>query len=776
MAKISNDTVIFSKKPSSDPSVDASIVGNGRVWGSLLGAKSGERITLYRRDLNAGGYTGVLQDVSDKFPTVRKMFADGKVLDAEKVLANEFKKRNCKPSSDKPFALPIIKIDYMLNGFVQDYKRTTDMETGEVEVAFKSGNSGVSRRAFVSHATDMFVYTAESQVNATVSIDTANLPTGAQVTYTGGYITMAARNASGQDYGFVVRVVSNNQESLSDKIVVRNAEEMTVYVKTFNNASRDAEFKKIRAELESVKSYDKMFSQSSSAHEKMWNTTQISLGNSPTKDHDFDAMLSRAGEGFIDPGLVGRLINLGKYISICGVDTGDVSLFNAMQLVYCGSMSDVTEDMVLKLFEFYEKYADDLKKNASRVYGMKGYFIPSTVSPASALFGSVDSGTLHFVASSALAANVFYRYYFLSADTKMLKSRILPFMREVMNFYSDFLKLDPSGRYTTIPSYSPKSVPGNTIGGNKLSNLENFAFTVNSTVDFLAIDALLDNLIHAEGQCGQADDTVLWRDMKSKMPAYGVNDQGGIKEYTNCAFIDKAENLGTMHAYGLWPLKNISFGDKVVDYKPAVITGGKQEQTISLRQASLNAVKQRLGSSWHLCDGRVLCTSLAQVAHSGIAEGAQFAQELILRVLSSVVGSGGLMANNDWRGGESAKSTGTPAFDVATTIGFATAMTECIIQSNTNTLRVLPVSMDALSSGTVRDIPTDFCGSVSIDWDVQKGRCVVKIVPKITTKINIEVSKQFRKIKDKVLKMDPSINGLRDVQLTQGKAITFEFA
>ncbi|MDR0462586.1 MAG: glycoside hydrolase N-terminal domain-containing protein [Christensenellaceae bacterium] len=775
MAKINDDTVIYNLKPAENGTRDASIIGNGKVWASVLGRKSNEEVALNRSDLSYGGYTGVLQDVSDKFPSVRKLYSDGKIIDAEKVLQTEFSKKGYKPQVDKPLPIATFCLDFRVDGFITDYKRTTDMTSGEVETVFKHGGVQQTRSAFVAHNSDILAYNVTGKVNLVVSLKVPAIQLqNLAITYAGEFIQFAARSSGGLDYGFVARVVSSGLETKQDSIIIRNSDNVTIYVKTFNDSSRDVEFKKLKTELSGAKQYDKILSSSAATHEKLFNSYTLKLSEIPNQAQDFATLLSCSHNAHIDSALVTRLWNMGKYLSICGVSASDMSFFNTAQLLYCGSMSDILPDMVLKFFESYEKYVDDLKKNAARVYGMRGYFVPNVVSPRSALFGAADAGTMHFIASSALAANLFYKYYLTTGDAKILKSRIFPFMREVCNFYSDFLKLDSNGFYTTVPSYSPKSTPGNTIAGRAL---ENFGFAINSAIDFLALDALLSNLIDAATVCGSNEGISMWQDMKTKLPSFGINDQGAIREYTNSAFIDRAQNLGTMHAYGLWPLKNISFNDKEVPYKPAVAVGAAERNTvISLRRASFNAVVARLAASWNMQDARSIATAAIQLSHAGLeGESAQAVRDVLLRLLTAVCTDSGLILNTDWRGGGCTQK-GLGEFDVVANVGFTNVITECIVQSNPTTLRVLPSIFDALACGRITDVVTDFAAKVSIEWDTkQRHKCIVKIVPKISCKINIEVCQEFKKIKNKDLKMDRAINGIKGFALTAGKSVTLEF-
>ena len=770
MAKLSEDTVIYNSRPAELGFKDASVVGGGHVWAMLTGAISNEQVLLYRDDLKRGGYTGVLQDVSDKFPLVRKLYAEGKIIDAEKLLQNEFSKKGYNPQVENPVPMATLHFDFQSGGCVTDYCRITDMADGEVEISFKHGDTQVKRGCFVARGSDIFAYNTECKGgNMTFSIGPYDNLQNISLSFEGGYAYFSARSVNGLDYGLVARVVAANLRHDVTGIVVKNSDSITVYVATFNNSNRDAEFKKLKGELGNIKSYEKLLAAHTPAHRKLFDSFTLSLGGGDIKD-DFALQLSDVYNAKIHSGLVTRLWNLGKYLMICGVSPKNLSFFNSFQLMYCGSMSEILPPMVLNLLDYFEKYVDDLRKNATRVYGMHGYFVPNVTSPESALFGAVNSATVHFIASGALAADLFYRYYLLTGDVKTLKSRIFPFMREICNFYSDFLKLDQNGRYTTIPSYSPMSTPGNIIAGKPL---ENFGFAVNSTIDFLAVDHLLDNLIDIAGICGGLEDVSMWQDMKTKLPPYTVNDAGCLREYTNSAFIDGQVNCGTMHAYGLWPLKSISFLDKEVIYKPAVAVGAaSREQMIGLRRASFNAMSSRLELSGIKQDARSLTVGALQAAHAGLGDlSVNKTYEILLKLLMSCFTPSGLCMDADWRGSGFTKNGGE--FDVVGNIGFTNTVTECLMQSNSNTLRILPNVFDSLAAGEVSGLLTDFALKVSISWDIGKRRCTVKILPKINCKINVEISKYFRKVKG--YQFDTEINGIKDVSLFAGRGLVLEF-
>ncbi|MCQ2382083.1 MAG: hypothetical protein MJ054_02145, partial [Clostridia bacterium] len=482
--------------------------------------------------------------------------------------------------------------------------------------------------------------------------------------------------------------------------------------------------------------------------------------------------------------LLERVWNFAKYLSVCldgallspaglwcadnHCDNGIPALDGVTQLLYSGVIKSFTPEALLKLLDFYMNYESDLKKNAARVYGMRGYFVPKITAMDSATFGAVDSATLHFIASSALAANLFYEYYLVTGDEKTLRSKIFPFMRSVFDFYSDFLKLDASGKYVTIPSYSPNSTPGNLVAGRPLVN---FALASSSTIDFLALQCLLNNLISAAKLLNTAkDDVAVWQDMLAKIPTLNVNSDGCLKEYTNSVFVDKVENAGVMHGYGLYPLKNFMLKNPLITYRPAVIQGANPDSEILATVASANAVKARVRNAASCQPTRNLVMAACQLAYAGdVSE----VKNLLVKIVNSSATPSGLFLSNDWRG-SGMTTNDKPNLDIAVSMGVGTVITDCIIQSSHSVLKILPILIEPMMTGSVKNLATDFAGKVSLNWDANKGKVTLKILPTKNATIKLIFNNVFHKIRNKEIPWNKEINGIEELKLTAGKIFSIE--
>ena len=771
--------------------LDGSVLGNGKVGLAILGAISNEQILVNHGALQHHGKNGVLQDISDDFSVLRKKFADGKIVEAEQVLAKAFAKKNCRLAPGQPQPMVKIKLDFFNTGVITNYERITDMKNGELAVGFLAdGKEQTLRRLSLAKTSDIMAYNVTKN-NGKIRVAIQLQPCDAAnkfnaIKYENGYFYFSSRAENGRDYGLVMRlmVAGGNIAVANNTVTIKDATDLTILAKPFVNADASVEFGKIKMELSLIKdSYNKIATKNAAAFKKAFEESTLSLNTGKT-EADIKEFIDRTNNNELSADLLERLWNFAKYLCICldgallspaglwcadnDCDYGVASLDGVAQLLYTGIQNTVNPSAMLAYLDYLMSYESDLKKNAARVYGMRGYFVPRVTALDSASFGAVDAATLHFVASSALAANLFYDYYLATGDEKTLRSKIFPFMRSVFEFYSDFLKLDASGKYVTIPSYSPNATPGNLVAGRPLVN---FAMASSSTIDFLALRSLLTNLISAAEQLKIAkDDVAVWQDMLSKLPTLTVNGQGCLKEYTNSVFVDKVENAGVMHGYGLYPLKHFIVEDPQILYRPNVVQGANPEVEIAASVAAANAVKARVDYASSYQPTANLTMAACQLTY---ANDVTAVYNLLIKIISSSATPSGLFLSNDWRG-SGMTTNDKPNLDVSVSLGFGTAVTNCVVQSAPTVLKVLPVLLDPLMSGSAKNIATDFAAKVSLNWDAVKGKLNLKIMPTKNATIKIIFNDTFRKLRNKDLKWNKQINGIENVNLVAGKTLSID--
>ncbi len=789
-----DSTILLNKTPATfmeNAFLDGSILGNGRVGVAILGAISNEQILINHAALVHHGKNGVLQDVSDDFTTLRKKFADGKILEVEQVLEKSFIKKNCHLAPAQPKPMVKIKLDFYNTGVITDYERLTDMKNGELAVSFCADEKEQTvRRLSLAKSNDVMAYHVDkSNGKIRVAIQLQPCDPSSKfnsIKYENGYFYFSSRSDNGRDFGLVMRLIvaGGNVQVANNVVTLKDVNELTILAKPFVNSDATTEFNKIKMELSLIKdSYNKLATKNAAPFKRAFDETDLEL-NSDKTEADLKELIDKTSNNELTPELLERLWNFSKYLCVCldgalltpaglwcadnNCEHGVTALDGIAQLLYSGVTKTFTPDAIIKYLDFYMNYESDLKKNAARVYGMRGYFVPRITAMDSATFGSVNSATLHFIASSALAANLFYDYFLATGDEKTLRSKVFPFMRNVFEFYSDFLKLDSTGKYITIPSYSPNATPGNLVAGRPLVN---FALASSSTIDFLALQTLLNNLISAATLLKTAkDDVAVWQDMLTKIPTFTVNSDGCLKEYTNSVFVDKVENAGVMHGYGLYPLKNFMLNDPKIMYRPAVIQGANPEVEILASAASVNAVKARVRNAAYYQPTRNLVMAACQLAYGAdITE----VKNLLVKIINSSATPSGLFLSNDWRG-SGMTTNDKPNLDIAVSLGVGTAISDCILQSSSNVLKVLPILIEPLMVGSVKNLATDFAAKVTMSWDANKGKISLKILPSKSGKIKLVFNEVFHKMKNKDIAWNKELNGIEEVDLVAGKVFSID--
>ena len=264
-----DSTILLNKTPAvfmENAFLDGSILGNGRVGVAILGAISNEQILINHSALVHHGKNGVLQDVSDDFITLRKKFADGKIMEVEKVLEKAFIKKNCHLAPAQPKPMVKIKLDYYNTGVITNYERLTDMRNGELSVSFCADEKEETlRRVSIAKTTDVVAYhAAKSNGKIRVSIQLQPCDQDSKfnaIKYENGYFYFSSRSDNGRDYGLVMRLIiaGGNVQVTNNVVTLKDVNELTILAKPFVNSDASTEFNKIKMELSMIKdSYNKL--------------------------------------------------------------------------------------------------------------------------------------------------------------------------------------------------------------------------------------------------------------------------------------------------------------------------------------------------------------------------------------------------------------------------------------------------------------------------------------------------------------------------------------
>lgn len=758
-------------------------VGNGKIGASVFGGAGKETILINHGDLWWQGYTGVLQDVADKLKDLRRATDEGDYTRAAEILPNALINKGYRPIPAVPLPLCDLKVSMPLEKPVKEYSRILNLETGEAIVSFRDGSTKYDRSLFVSMTSNIIAYeftkTGPKGIEAVFSFDIhdrsnirtpqaiSKLPEGLMTKYENFFMYISARSDNGTEFGAVARIThyGGSMEVKNNSIRIKGAERIFVLVKPFIESQREKEWKALKAELSAIKlTYERMFKDHCSAFSKLFSSAEFDL-EAEDRDEYIEDLIEAAQAGEIKEALIEKLWAFGRYLFIsstspdsrimapyglwCGDYKAVNSYINAYRLpfVYYQAFTGGLSSYLMPIFDYYEQMIDDLKKNASRLYGCRGIFIPEVVAPQSGLLGIIDPKIIHNVSIGGMIANLYYEYYLYTGDIKFLKDRALPFMKEVTLFYEEFLKIKADGKYDCNPSYAPDGLPGN------ISSENDIGIARNSTMDFAVLKELLINIIEGSQKANTNKDEIpKWEDMLTRIPAYVINSEGLVKEYIETRILDNHDSRSFGLFYPIFP--------------------GNEKLDSERFNAFYNTAQKRLHSGINKHNS-ISYSVLANVfAKMGNASDVMECLEFILRtsMMSNFV-----CASNDWRGMGIGDDDFWATYCPESNILLTSAISECMVTSTEDSIVLLPALNENFKKGSIEGFQTRCGAEVGIEWDRKKGIINAKIKSRRAITFDLILPKETKRLKGlDNHNYDPETHIVKDITLPANKMLNIE--
>lgn len=731
MAK-SYRNLITSEKPSSAWGVswrEGYVSGNGRTGANVKGGAARERILLNSATLCWHGRTNVLPDVSLKMKEIKKAADDGDYLTLQRVLPSALAAKNYRPRPSEPLPLCVLKIDTVIEKGVKEYKRSLDMESGEVSVTFADGGSRYTRNLFVSWERDVVVMEIKKTGNKNIEADfglalpepsvTDNkcvmLPDGAQTICDKNFLCFAARNDSGLDYGAVVKIMPTGGTVVpGDKTVkVRGASSVLLLACLFDNSQRDREWKKAKDALGDIKDgYDKLKKAHTPLISKQMNWSVLQCGDDA--DVRAEDLLRSVCHDDVPAALAGKLRTYARYLFLSG---GRNNLFTPVGLwngeyaarggivrngdlfeAYAWALDACRPENCLPLFDYLDERVGAFKDNAMRLFGKHGIFVPNVCSPATGRPGTTEPQNLYDVSLAAKAACLYYMYYLRTGDRKFLSDRALPFMKGAALFYEEFLVKESDGKLHTpfscvfdgaTPPRSDRPVVGKDAAG-----------------DIAAIRRLARYLAEA---CDDAKEKNKWSAMADALPAVEAGDDGTIKPYAQNKFNNE-------NAVGLKMFYPVESGD--------VNRNSPQDEV----KAYVNTLKEQLYAK----RGEQNCRSMAGLAKMFAAFGERdAAKECVKSAVRGCVAENLAAVNVDWRGMGYLADSPDAYIDLYGNVALAAAVDESFVCSAGDKIYIMPCNPYPDADISADNIRADGC-CVSLAYSA-KGQSL-----KVTVKSDIQ--------------------------------------
>ncbi|KIL38996.1 alpha-L-fucosidase [Gordoniibacillus kamchatkensis] len=708
--------------------------GNGKIGAAVYGGVHEETILLNHEDLWWGGRAPEMPDVSDLLPEVRRLLHEGDAPKADRILADALKERGYEPKMASPLPLGDLKLFMPLRKAFRRYRRTLNMETGEVAVTWMDGDTRYERVLFVSRHDDAVVYEIRKlgpqPIEARLSLQPHDkrdvrrsgivFPKHEEIVCEGEYIFYAAFNPDGADFGGVARVVTRGGTNGSRRngIAVKGAESVLVIVKLFARGDRKAEWSRLAAELSGLEpSYDALLAPHAAEHGRLFRAMDFDL-MAEGRELSNEELLLRAYQGEMPDALAEKMWAYGRYLLISvsraegqpchlyGLWCGDYDAVWAfhmvnenLQMIYWQALSGHMPELLLAVFNYMERLMDDFRHNARRLYGCRGIYIPAPSAPDSGKLKHLSPHIIHWTGGAGWIAQHYYDYYLHTGDVAFLRERALPFMREAALFYEDFFTVGDDGYYISSPSNSPENTPGNYWTEARRS----METTMNATMDFAIAKELLTHLIEGAQAAGMFTEHIpQWRDMLGRIPPYLINEDGAVKEWMHPFFTDNYHHRHESHAYPVFP------GTEVT-----------RQNDPALFAAFVTAIEKRLVIGLKEQSGWSLAHMANNYARMGKGDQALGCLEILAR---SCVMNNLFTLHNDWRGMGIGVDMDWAPVQLDANMGWSSAVQEMLLFSVPGELHIMPALPSRWTKGRAGPLLARGGVECCLDWNVEEER------------------------------------------------------
>ncbi len=746
---------------------EATPIGNGRLGGAVYGAVYDERILINEENLYNNPVNREIPDISAELSAVRMLMDEKRYAEADEYYVNVLKDKGYY--AKKGYYYPAFDLHFLMQTdcAFTDYTRALNMHSGICTVSYKEDGKTVTRESFVSYNDGYLVLhlTKEIPFECVFSLEEHDIDD--MVDSAGGflnlenefssisedrYIYSRCKTKGGLDYSGFFKVVSTdgvitfNGRDKKRKIDMQGTQTLANYVKVSGATHITAilfvshvaqPFEDMRATADGVnKDYLQMKEEQQATFSEIFDRVEIELCKGD-KAISNEQLLLDAYNGKVGNLLIEKMADYGRYLLIAsscggklpanlqGIWNGDYSpawectFFNNenIEMEYWQALTGNLKEAVLPLFDLYDRFKDDYRQNAKKLYGCRGLLLPLFMDNQSGKKDNLQPHVLYWTGSSAWVAALYYDYYLFTGDNKFLLERAYPFMKESALFYEDFLVLGEDGYLKSYPSNSPENrANGQFKGAGEVS------VCINATMDFALIKELLTNLVAVSKENGfDLDKRAEWADMLEKIPQYEINEDGALKEWLHADFKDNYQHRHQSHIYPLFPGLEVT-----------------EESDATLYKAILTAVEKRLNIGLKDQTG----WSFAHMANIfARLNNGEKAKECLNFLIRFCTGSNLYTYHNDWRNmGVTLKymTARHAPFQIDANMGFTAAIYEMIMYSNAKMLKFLPALAKEFEEGRAKGLCARGGLISNIEWNKKQAKIQITATRNVSVDIGVK--------------------------------------
>ncbi|MCH5152116.1 MAG: glycoside hydrolase N-terminal domain-containing protein [Clostridiales bacterium] len=759
-------------------------LGNGKIGANVYGGANEEQILINDATLSWLGRTTVVPDISDRIEETRRRIEEGDFLGAQTVIPTTLMQKSFRPQVEYP--LPLCELDarFAQSEITMEFLRELDMEKGEATVRYSVGETRYKRNVFVSRADNLIAYRITKQgagsisaqlslklmhrVNARTYEGICNMPEGVATKYDKQFMLFAARNEdNGTDYGVVAKlhVLGGSVHPQEDCVEIVNAQSVLILIKTFVNSLREREFNNLKEQLNLVKDgYEKLLKTHAAIHSKLYGSCDVRLSKSSSNIED---LLLETDSGKMPAELTEKLYKFSRYLTVagtpddgaprlftpCGLWNGSYKPYRAsvtasgeLQMTYMHTLQGNLSFNLEKTFDYYWNNVVDYRNNAQRIFGCRGIAVPVVAAPNTGRLGSLDLFVIHFSGCAAWVANLYYKYAKFSQNTKFLKNRLIPFMKDVALFYEDFFRMTDNGL-----EISPSALPMRIADSYNVTDRPVVA--KNSALDYALAKDLLTNLIEACKTCNVRGSFGVWQKLIDAIPDKQLASDGTFREFVNSIISVDYTGVSNGTLYPAYFGEEVSFLSDEETKEHYIATADKKRSELasqnSYNMTVLGAVYARLG------DGNKANLCLTNAARGCVINNLAF-------------------VDKDWRGmGICGSGVWTP-IQLHVNLVFGHVVQQMLMYSRGDVIKIFPAISPDWKYVRFEGLLAENGVAVSVSMDGDKGTLSVKLDSKKETFVNLMLPDNVKKLTKTTLQVKP-VGKNFDVTVPANKTVELQY-